>query len=196
MSPCYEIVTYTVADPDQADAARAAARILISAFPGFVSWTEFSGAGDPAKRVDLLVWRSEADARSAARAVGEDAAFAGFRASIEQMQGMDHYRAARAPAALRVGEGVELGRFRLKPGVGEADMRSAHQKMIDGHLSKQPGWVRQNLVAVGDGRFIDLAFATDRNHAEAICAGWAGQSACEAFLCLIEPEDMTFGTVV
>lgn len=195
MTPCYEIVTYTVDAPHQADAARSAARDLIRCLPGFLSWTAFSGARTPSQRADLVAWRSEADAADAAEKVAQDPAFAPFRATVAHLQSMDHYQATPAPDALASATGVEVGRFRLKPGVVEADMRRAYDHMVHSHLSRQAGWLRQHLVVVGEGRFIDLAFAVDRPHAEAICAAWAGHPACDAFLALIEPEDMTFGAI-
>ncbi len=195
MSPCYEIVTYSVTDPVQADTARAAARTLIATYPGFLSWTEFVGAREPARRTDLVAWRSEADAMTAARSVGEDPAFADFRASVERVQSIDHYHAT-SRGSTAPGEGLELGRFRLKDGVEEGEMRNAYQRMIQNHLSRQPGWLRQGLVALGNGRFIDMAFAIDQGHAESICASWAADPDCEAFLALVEPEDMTFGTLI
>ena len=194
MSPCYEIVSYDVSDPAQADAARAAARTLIAAFPGFLSWTEFVGAREPTRRTDLVAWRSEAEAMTAARSVGEDPEFADFRASVVRVQSIDHYHVAQLGLAPQ-GEGLELGRFRLKNGVEEGEMRHAHQRMVQNHLSRQPGWLRQNLVALGEGRFIDMAFAVDQQHAEDICAGWAANADCDAFLALVDCEDMTFGTV-
>ncbi|MCS4242510.1 hypothetical protein M2418_002036 [Rhizobium sp. BIGb0125] len=44
--------------------------------------------------------------------------------------------------------------------------------------------------------FADLAFADSRSRAEGICAGWLGQAGCDAFLTLIEPVSMEFGTVL
>jgi hypothetical protein len=44
--------------------------------------------------------------------------------------------------------------------------------------------------------FADLAFADSRSRAEGICAGWLGQADCDAFLALIEPVSVEFGTVL
>ncbi|WP_448206155.1 hypothetical protein [Azospirillum sp. sgz302134] len=97
---------------------------------------------------------------------------------------------------LAAGEGVEFGRFRLKPGVTEEAMRQAHAVMVERTLSKQPGWRGQHLVKLDDGLFIDLAFADARATAEAICARWVGQPDCDAFLALIEPDGMSFGSIL
>lgn len=44
--------------------------------------------------------------------------------------------------------------------------------------------------------FADLAFADSRSRAEGNCAGWLGQAECDAFLALIEPVSVEFGTVL
>lgn len=92
--------------------------------------------------------------------------------------------------------GLELGRFRLKNGVNEADMHTAYELMIASHLSKQNGWCNQHLVKLGDGAFLDIAFALTEDHAKEICASWRNQPVCDAFLALIEPENMEFGTIL
>jgi hypothetical protein len=94
------------------------------------------------------------------------------------------------------GNGIEVGRFRLKPGVGEATMRSAYEAMVAVHLKVQPGWRRQLLVKLDDVTFLDLAYADDRAASERICAAWRGFAGCDAFLALIEPLDMSFGTIL
>ena len=92
--------------------------------------------------------------------------------------------------------GLELGRFRLKDGIEEADMQAAYELMVSGHLSKQSGWCSQHLVKLDDGAFLDVAFARTEDHAKAICASWRDQPVCDAFLALIEPISMEFGTVL
>ncbi|OQP86862.1 hypothetical protein BTR14_07905 [Rhizobium rhizosphaerae] len=195
--PFYEIVTYTVSDAHEADIARAAARELLAAFPGFIHWDLFTGAVNAAARVDLVAWRSLEEARSAAHAVGTAPEFAAFRASVANLVSMGHYQpppGAHHPAASE--SGMEIGRFRLRPGVDEAVMRKAYATMVASHLAVQPGWRRQHLIKLDDGVFLDLAFADTRLRAETICSSWHGQADCDAFLALIEPESMEFGTVL
>lgn len=192
--PYYEIVTYRVGDPPGADAARASAQNTLKHFPGFIDWTAFSGAEDPAERVDLVVWRTLDDAHAAAKRVGTAPEFEGFRTSIAAFGGMSHY-VASVLEPHSVG-GVEFGRFRLKPGVSEEDMRKAHRKMVESYLADQAGWWGQHLLKLDDGVFIDLAFADSRTRSEQICASWRGQEACEAFLSLIDAESMEFGSVL
>lgn len=90
-TPCFEIVTYTVGNSEGADRARKKAEELLSAFPGFIAWTAFSGNENSTKRADLLVWQSPAEAQAAAEVVGTDPAFADFRASITGVTSMEHY---------------------------------------------------------------------------------------------------------
>lgn len=195
--PYYEIVTYSVGDPRGADQARNDTRKHLATFPGFIAWQAFHGAADPAQRVDLVVWQSLENAQAAAEKVGTAPEFAGFRASIKSLSGMDHYLMDKSEAHPSFpGNGIELGRFRLKPGVSEDQMRQVHRAMVDGYLAGQSGWRRQHLVKLDDGAFMDLAFAESGARAKAICASWRDSDLCEAFLALIEPEDMRFGTVV
>ncbi len=170
--PCYEIVTYSVSDSSTADVARSEARRRLEAFPGFIAWQAFHGAADPAARVDVVIWRSLEAAEAAAAEVGTAAEFASFRASIKNLSGMDHYRmdAAEAHPTFQ-GDGIELGRFRLNPGVSEEKMRGAYRAMVDLHLARQPGWRRQHLVRLADDAYMDVAFAESRERAEAAPPG-------------------------
>lgn len=194
---CYEIVTYRTNDAEQADTVRDDARALLARQPGFITWTPFKGVEDANQRVDLVAWTDHRSARIAAQVVGNAAEFANFRGSVATLTSMAHYIAPSLdPQPVVAGSGIELGRFRLKPGVDEISMRAAYAAMVSRHLGHQPGWRRQHLVRLQDGTFIDLAFASDQDHAEAICAGWIGNADCEHFLSMIEPVSMEFGTIV
>lgn len=92
--------------------------------------------------------------------------------------------------------GIEIGRFRLKSGITEEALRAAYATMIASHLALQTGWYAQHLVKLSDDVFLDIAFATSEDHAKAICASWQDQPVCNAFLALIEPVSMEFGTIV
>ena len=194
---CLEVVAYQVNDPARADHERRLALDKVRALPGFLAWTQLTATGDAAQRVDLVAWKSKEAALSAARAVGEASEFAGFRATIGGVASMGHYAASQpAPVGLLAGDGMEIGRFRLKPGVAEADMRAAHARMVERHLSRRPGWLGQRLLRLDGGTFLDIAVADSRTRAVAICESWQGNADCEAFLSLIEPESMEFGELV
>lgn len=196
--PCYEIVLYrTGEDEEAADRARRDAEAVLRGFPGFIAWMPFTGWRDPGARVDLVVWADRETAQAAAHAVGTAPDFAAFRSSVSDLIAMGHYRAPTLePRPVAAGAGVEIGRFRLKPGVREDEMRAAYEAMIAGHLGHQAGWRRQHLARLADGSFVDLAFAADQARCEAICATWAGNPECDRFLALIEPVSMEFGTLV
>lgn len=102
--------------------------------------------------------------------------------------------AAKRPPATE--SGVEIGRFRLRQGLGEDTMRAAYRVMVDTHLARQPGWRGQYLVKLQGSVFVDLAFADTPERAVEICASWHGAPACAAFLAMVEPETMEFGAVL
>jgi hypothetical protein len=194
---CYEIVAYRITDAEQADEVREQARALLARQPGFIAWTPFQGTDDANARVDLVAWTDLDSARRAGQIVGNAAEFADFRGSVASVTSMAHYTAPSLdPQPVVAGNGIELGRFRVKAGVEEGSMRAAYDAMVSRHLVHQSGWRRQHLVKLQDGIFVDLAFADDREGAEAICAAWAGNADCDRFLSMIEPISMEFGTLV
>lgn len=215
----YEIVTYDVSDPRQADVARVAAQIMLQELNGFVVWTMFDGFEDNHSRVDLVVWESREAANAAAELVGSSPEFAEFRASVAKVVRMQHYRAVQrnpqsddtaetgdrievplkhedpCPRNVQHKSGVELGRFRLKPGVKEDDMRQAYRQMVNGYLSRSAGWQRQHLLKLEDGYFVDVAFSDSLERAKAICSSWQDSAECERFLAMIDPVSMEFGEI-
>ncbi len=194
---CYEIVTYRTKDAGQADMVRDDARALLARQPGFIAWTPFQGVDDANERVDLVTWADHLSARVAAQLVGNAAEFADFRGSVASVASMARYIATSIdPQPVVADSGIELGRFRLKPGVEERSMRAAYEAMVSHHLRHQPGWRRQHLVKLQDDTFVDLAFASDRDRAQAICTAWAGNADCDQFLSMIEPISMEFGVIV
>lgn len=97
---------------------------------------------------------------------------------------------------LPVGTGFEIGRFRLKAGISEAEMRRQHAAMVAQDLSQQAGWQGQWLLSIGDGTYIDLAIAKDRASAERICQSWHNLPGPQHFLTLIDPIDMVFADML
>jgi hypothetical protein len=196
-TPYFEIVTYKVNDITSSDKERENAREQICALPGFISWVPFSGITDAGDRVDLVSWSTLDDALAAASLVGTAPEFAAFRETLKEMVSIGHYQAQAEPQQpVTSGNGIELGRFRLKAGVDEQAMRDAYTAMVSNHLSHQSGWLAQHLVKLADGTFVDLAFADNQTTATEICASWQGNADCDAFLSLIDPVSMEFGTIV
>lgn len=194
--PCLELVTYTVHNAADGDAARADAAGHADALPGFAGWLPLSAAADATQRADLVVWSSVQAAQDAARTVGSAPQFGAFRTSIAAVGAMSHFPLpAGGQPWMLPGDGVELGRFRLREGVSEAALAEAHGRMVTRHLARQPGWRGQRLLRLGDGEWLDLAFADSAQAARAICASWTDSSDCAAFLAMIEPVSMTFGEV-
>lgn len=97
---------------------------------------------------------------------------------------------------MHLSSGFELGRFRLKTGVTEAELIAASERMEQEHLQLQQGFVSHHLVRMPNGLYLDIAVAETPSDAERICASWKGQPACGAFLALIEAESIEFGTVL
>ncbi|MCH8490112.1 MAG: hypothetical protein LAT81_09335 [Oceanicaulis sp.] len=194
--PCLEIVTYKVSSARDADHQRETAAKRAQALPGFAGWLPLSGGQEHTERADVVVWTSRDAARNAAKAVGSADAFAPFRASIAAFGAMGHFTLPGGGLPfMQPGDGVELGRFRLRPGVTGEALRAAHAQMIDNHLSRQPGWRGQRLMRLQDGSWLDMAFAQTEAAAQSICASWTGNPDCEAFLALIEPVSMEFGVI-
>ncbi|AYM90125.1 hypothetical protein D9980_05755 [Serratia sp. 3ACOL1] len=195
-APYYEIVTYRVENLTQADSARTSAQQLLKGFPGFIDWIAFTGIDSSSERVDFVVWSGAEEAQAAAKAVESQPEFSSFRASVSCLHQMGHYTAQEnLPSSLKVGCGIEIGRFRLKPGIHESEMHKVYNQMVGNYLAFQPGWKSQHLVSLGNGVFVDLVFADSQLSAKSICASWQGQAVCDAFLEIIEPESMEFGSL-
>ncbi|MBB1200219.1 hypothetical protein EGM70_07930 [Enterobacteriaceae bacterium 89] len=195
--PCYEIVTYKVRDQEKAESSRSEARSLLEQFPGFIDWIAFSGMGSSGERADLLIWRSLEEARVAAQAVEVLPEFLSFRTSVSSLHSMGHFL-ADVDATLsptKSGCGIEMGRFRLRPGVEEGQMREVYQRMVTNCLANLPGWKKQHLVSLENGVYVDLVFAETQQSARAICDSWKEYAECDAFLKLIEAERIEFGSV-
>lgn len=93
-------------------------------------------------------------------------------------------------------DGVEMGRFRLREGVTEEAMHAAWRDMTSGYLSTQNGWRGQRLIRLEDGTFMDIACAATPACSRKICDSWAGNATCDAFLQMIEPVSIEFGSII
>lgn len=194
--PCLEIVTYKITEPAEADHERRLAAGIAAKLPGFAGWLPLTGSTDSSERADVVGWTSLEAAHDAGKQVGSGEQFAPFRRTIDEFKGMGHFALdAGGLLLMQQGDGVELGQFRLRPGFSEDELRSAHARMVERHLSQQSGWRGQRLAKLEDGIWLDLAFAQSQETAQAICASWSGNEDCEAFLAMIEPVSMQFGTM-
>lgn len=190
----YEIVVYTAQDEKTADAARESVRPMIEKIPGFRGFMPMKGAEEGVSRADIAIWDSLAAAKRAAQIVGEKAEFAPFLGSIAAVSSMGHFVPQWPVAhATLPGMGIEIGRFRLKPGIDEATARAAHREAVHGFISHQPGWVAQHMLRLADGTYVDFLVASSQARAKEICAMWHGQPACEAFVAMVDVVEMVFG---
>ncbi|WP_374346951.1 hypothetical protein [Chitinimonas sp.] len=86
--------------------------------------------------------------------------------------------------------GMELGTFRLKPQVSEAQMLAAARQMEEAFLNNQPGLLAHAILKGADGVYIDLALADSQARAEEICSKWLEDAHALAFLDMIDPESV------
>ncbi|MGO4855389.1 hypothetical protein [Phaeovulum sp. W22_SRMD_FR3] len=144
--PRLEIVTYQVGSVHEADARCQSAREIAAGFPGLSGWLPLADAEAGLLRADLVVWATPEVAVDAAGKVGTGDDFAPFRETITAFGAMGHFALpAGSLPMMQEGEGMELGRFRPRPGVTEEVLRAAHTRMIETHLSRQTGWRGQRL---------------------------------------------------
>lgn len=192
----YEIVLYSVADPAAGDEARAGIGRHLQALPGLRGYLPLVDAENPAKRADLVQWASLDAAKDAAKVVQTHQNFTSFMSTIASVEAMGHFQ-GQAGAAIGVSAGgIEVGFFRLKPDVSEAQARAAHAKAIESHLSRQPGWIAEYFVRFDEGLYLDLLLAESRPRAEAICRLWYDHPDCRAFVALVQDVDMKFGQAI
>jgi hypothetical protein len=193
--PVYELVLYTTKNGEEANHARAKARDHIRALSGFQSYLPLTNLTDPTQRADIVRWATIEAAQAAAVAVQNRAEFIPFMDSIASVDAMGHFQAQSGVTFDAFRGGVEVGFFRLKAGITEAQARQAHAKAVDGYLSIQPGWVAQYFIRLDDGLYLDLLFSDSRERAEALCRLWYDHPDCMAFAALVEDVQMQFGRV-
>lgn len=194
--PVYEIVLYSTEDASGADRERARMRKHVRALPGFRSYLPLTRVTDAMQRADVVQWESLEAAKAAAAAVRLDTKFAPFLSTVAAVDRMGHFEAQSGAVESEFVGGVEIGFFRLKAGVTEAQAREAHAKAVDGYLSMQPGWIAEHFVRFDDGLYLDLLLAATQERAEAICRLWRDHPDCLAFAALVEDVNMRFGRVV
>ncbi len=88
----FEIVTYTVRDVNKAQKARKAMRTALSAYPGFIAWTQYLTAGDDCRFVDQVEWTSLDHAKQAQAKFLTDPVAADMIAETEEVLAMSHVK--------------------------------------------------------------------------------------------------------
>jgi len=90
--------------------------------------------------------------------------------------------------------GMEFCTFRLKEGASEAKMLEAAKNMEQEFLSKEQGFLGHGVLKGKDRTYVDLAFATSQQKAEAICGKWMENEFALKYLEFIDSEsvDLSF----
>lgn len=90
--------------------------------------------------------------------------------------------------------GIEFCTFKLKNGASEVEMLEAAKNMDKEFLSKEHGFLGHGVLKGKDETYVDLAFATSQEKAEAICAKWMENEFALKYLDFIDTEsvDLSF----
>ena len=81
---------------------------------------------------------------------------------------------------------LEWAEFTLKPGVGEAELQRGSESLERDFLGRMPGYVRRELVRLGEGRYADLVWWQSRADAEKAMPQAMESSACATYFSLME----------
>jgi heme-degrading monooxygenase HmoA len=87
-----ELAVCTVADKEQALAARRQAMQAVSRYPGFISWRAVAACEAANMLADLVEWENLDAAQAAGKRVMTDPEFAPYIAAISSVQLMQHFR--------------------------------------------------------------------------------------------------------
>jgi len=92
--------------------------------------------------------------------------------------------------------GMEFCTFELKQGASEEKMLEAAKNMEQEFLSKQAGFLGHAVLKGQNDTYVDLAFATSQEQAEAICGKWMENEFALKYLEFIDAEsvDLKFWT--
>lgn len=86
--------------------------------------------------------------------------------------------------------GLEWGRFKLKPGVSEAQLLASHACVTKEFMSRQEGILGHYLLKGPDGNYADLALADSQARAEQVCAMWMENAITLALVEQLEPTSV------
>lgn len=84
---------------------------------------------------------------------------------------------------------IEWATFRLKDGIDTAALLAASEKLQNGFLKQQKGFVRRDLVKTAEGLWADVVYWTSHEHAEQAMQSAMNNLAClEYFELLVGPD--------
>ncbi len=89
--------------------------------------------------------------------------------------------------------GIEFCTFMLKEGASEEKMLGAAKDMEKEFLSKESGFLGHSVLKGKDGVYVDMAFATSQEKAEAICGKWMDNKFALKYLEFIDSESVNLG---
>lgn len=84
---------------------------------------------------------------------------------------------------------VELAPFVPKPGVTEAEVLAAAERMEHEFLSQQPGYLGRAVTCGADGRWMDVVLWADHAAAQAILPKIPLSAACAAYFACMAGAD-------
>lgn len=90
---------------------------------------------------------------------------------------------------------VEWAPIKLAPGRTEADLMAASDAFQRDFLSRQPGFVRRELVRKGEGEYVDIVHWRSIEDARALMEKVEGSPACQAFFSVMQMDEGETGCV-
>jgi hypothetical protein len=84
---------------------------------------------------------------------------------------------------------LEWAPYRLKPGVDEAALLGASERLQRDFLAHQDGFVRRELIKGAEGAYIDLVWWDSFAASQAAMRKAAGSPACKSYMALMDCSD-------
>lgn len=91
---------------------------------------------------------------------------------------------------------VETARIRLASGASETELIAASDRFQTAFLDAQPGFLRRELLKLGEGDYLDLVHWADRQAADAVLELAMNSAPCRAYFALMEMDATDMGAGV
>lgn len=89
-----------------------------------------------------------------------------------------------------------LAPIKLAKGKSETDLIKASDKFQDEFVSKQPGFIRRELIRKGDGEYLDIIQFRSKEDAEKIIEKEKESPACHAFFAVMDMNGVDDSEIV
>jgi hypothetical protein len=86
---------------------------------------------------------------------------------------------------------IEIMRFRLAPGSGEAAFLAADRRVQEEFAYQQPGLLRRTTARGADGGWIVIDLWRSAADADACDARWENDGVAQAFMALLDPSSVS-----